>query len=449
MFNTLRELPKKKNKYVKWILAFLIFLFALLDVVKGVFALVGFGIFALVIVFCDSRDVLFVILFSLSFANIFKLSPSSQSIFTFVTLGYICYQLFLGRSCHNEYWLAFILLVIFISLQGIMSMNVLRAVKFVANFLFLYFALYDAQGNETDLFLGFIVSVILSSLVSWSGMLPNLDRYLGADTVRVNGQQETRFTGFYQDPNYYCVNVIIALCLVVILYYRKDISLRTAAIFAGSLFAFAILTYSKSAILMLVFPVSMFFYANSKNARYGIQIACLIGLFLFCLYAIAGKIDFLSTILSRFQGATSIERLTTGRTVIWARYMRSFSESVLHLLVGNGTGARLVGTHAAHNTYIDMVHYLGLIGIFIMFRLLVVATKVFHIGNHRRNYLNYSVMLVIMVMYFFLSELFYFDLPFHFLLAIIVLNMNLSKEVYRPDFYNTPDDRLFVMGGRY
>ena len=415
-------IQKQKDEKTKWILAFLIFLTVVLGTYVRFFPLIGFVIFVYIIVFCDSKDALFMIVFSVSFANIFKISPSSQSLFTYIMLGYVVYRLVMGQSCSNAYWLTFFLFICFLGVQSLMSVNVLGTIKFVANFLFLYFALHDAHGYEKEIFSAYIGGVVCSSTAACFGVLNNLDRYFEKDYVVAGEVAKVRFSGIYSDANYYCVNVIIALCLVIILYYKKEINNPVFISTVSLLFLYAILTYSKSAFLMLTIPVLLFLYTNSKSRRYFLQIGCLIGLLVFVVYLLLGKIDFLSTVLSRFQNAENLTQLTTGRTRIWGNYLRHFFESPFHFLVGNGLGAKYIGGKAAHNTYIDLVHYLGIIGSFLMIRLLHVASMDFRYVRYRRNILNYSVMMVVLIMYTFLSELLYFDLPFHFLLMIMVLN---------------------------
>ena len=46
-----------------------------------------------------------------------------------------------------------------------------------------------------------------------------------------------------------------------------------------------------------------------------------------------------------------------------------------------------------------------------------------------RNYMNLSVVICLVIMYFFLSELFAYDFTWHFLLSGLVFKMNLSNGV--------------------
>ena len=81
---------------------------------------------------------------------------------------------------------------------------------------------------------------------------------------------------------------------------------------------------------------------------------------------------------------------------------------------------------AAHNTYIDILYYLGLIGGALLMVILVQLTNMLP-KPRSRNLLNYSVVGTILIMYVFLSQLFYFDLAFQIMLAIIVLRLDITK----------------------
>lgn len=415
------------NAKTKWILAFSIFFCAALGTYNRLFSLLGFAICLCAVLICANEDVLFILVFCVSFANIFKIAPSAQSFFTYILILYVGYQFLRGNGLNNEFCLTLVLLIMFLAGQFLMSVNILRTIKFVVNFLFVYFALRDGTGHERDVFLGYIGGVICSSAIARLNVLPKLSMYIQSKYTAVDSVYRVRFAGMYADPNYYSINVIIALCLVVILYYRKEIKTVTFATLSLILASFALMTYSKSAFAMLSMPVLLFLYSNNKSKRYILQIMCLLGLAVLVGYSLAGKIDFFSVVLQRFQSSENLNELTTGRFGIWKNYMKNLSESFFYFFVGRGFGAKLVGGRAAHNTYIDLLYYLGVIGSFLIIRLLrATAIDVKSIAC-QRNFLNYSVMIVVLIMYFFLSELFYFDMPFHLLISIMVWNTELHK----------------------
>ena len=140
--------------------------------------------------------------------------------------------------------------------------------------------------------------------------------------------------------------------------------------------------------------------------------------------------------LSRIDDASDVNSLTTGRSNIWLSYCEFFLDNPFSTLFGGGFGAPLWQSHGAHNTYIDLIYYLGIIGtvlLALMFNALIKIRK----GPSKFNLLNYSVWISVATMYFFLSELFYFDWAFHILIAILISKMDLSNSVEKGDSNET------------
>ena len=121
--------------------------------------------------------------------------------------------------------------------------------------------------------------------------------------------------------------------------------------------------------------------------------------------------------------------------------MEFFSNSPVNLVFGTGLGEQLVNGGGAHNTYIDFIYYLGITGTIGFFVVISQIIKL-NVTSIRRNFLNYSIVLLLIIMYFFLSELQYFDLPFHISLALMVYNMDQRNDCY-PQF--TATNRELIM----
>ena len=92
--------------------------------------------------------------------------------------------------------------------------------------------------------------------------------------------------------------------------------------------------------------------------------------------ALSGKIEIFSSVLSRFDEAADAESLTTGRSYIWSNYMSYLEKNPLVLWFGRGLGAEILNTHAAHNTYIDMLYYLGIVGTAFLIAVFKALTKI-------------------------------------------------------------------------
>lgn len=415
----------------KWKLASCVAFLVCLGTFNRVFSLAAFAVCLYTIAFSSDETAAFLMVFSVFYANIFKVSPASQSLYTYLLLAYVLYQPFKGNNLSYDFCTALVMLLIFLMLQFFLSVDILWTIKFVVGFLLEYYILRSGTGREKTIFSAYIGGVISSTTVVALNILPNLRRYLLEKQSAVNGESVARFAGMYGDPNYFSVNVIIALCLAVILYHRKEMKVSTFVVVCLSLFSFAIMTRSKSALLMMLIPVLMFLYVNGIRGRYAIQVVCLTALLVFVVLALAGRIEFLSAVLARIESAENLNDLTTGRYGLWQRYLKNTFQSFFRLMVGNGLGAELLGGAAPHNTYLDLAYYLGIVGTFLVGRVLFVSARESRRDVAPRNPLNYCVLAVVMIMYFFVSELLYFDMPFHILMAIMVLNMKIEKREFQ------------------
>lgn len=144
--------------------------------------------------------------------------------------------------------------------------------------------------------------------------------------------------------------------------------------------------------------------------------------------AFSGQIPALEVVVKRFLASDTLDgmdinRLTTGRSDIWLMYAKYLISNSKILLFGQGIGAGYY-QHAPHSTYIDFLYFLGIAGTILLMGSLLAISKQSRIFKTKRNILNYCVMICVVVMYTFLSELFFFDIPFHLFVAITVLNLN-------------------------
>lgn len=376
------------------------------------------------IVILSDEDALCILMFLMPFATIFKASPNSQSFFTYILIFYVAWSFLKKRKINESFLISFVILLLFLAAQLTVSMNLLRTIKFVVNILFIYFALNTVRTEDNKkIYLSYIMGIAISSLIAALNLIPNLDNYVGTTELGSGYVGIERFTGLYSDPNYYSVNLIICLCLIVILHHKKQLSALPSLILAAAMVAFAIMTFSKSAFLMLFLPLFMLFYSKFKSRKYLIfAVVFTVGIIL-VLAIFAGKIEAFNTVISRFTASDDISSLTTGRTDIWLNYLKYLANNLLNLAFGVGFGGSLVGALGAHNTYIDLIYYLGITGSIILVALFVSVLRI-NKPKNKRNLLNFSAVITIAIMYFFISELFYFDWPFHIILAVMAIGTN-------------------------
>ena len=192
------------------------------------------------------------------------------------------------------------------------------------------------------------------------------------------------------------------------------------------LVVFAGMTLSKSAFLMLILPLMLLLYTKIKKKNYLLFLCIVIAFALFVIALFSGRIEFFNGILYRFTNVKDMNSITTGRYNAWQKYLAYLSDNPTVLLLGGGLGANILNGRAAHNTYIDLIYYLGVVGTVL---LLVVFSTMIGIKKPtiKPTLLNYSIWLCLATMYFFLSELFYFDWAFHVIIAILVSKTDMNR----------------------
>lgn len=412
-------------------------LLTIITVVVGtlspILSLVGFLIGVVSVCLLPDDDVVCYFLLILPFANIFKINPSSSSLFTYLILLLVLVKferiLSYGKIVLLSIGMLFFTIMVQIASD---SLSVTGTIKFVSYILLITYciACYDSYTEYAKLFKSFIWGIFLSSVIAYLGASYfNFSSYIIEKSLGYSYGfgYIARFSALDSDPNYYSINLIIALLLAVILYMNQDSGLVKTLIYFLMITPFVILTFSKSALLMFVFPVLLLLYVNFKGKRMA-PFLIIIPLFLLATYiVISNSSQAKDIILARFSsgGARDLSSLTTGRSNIWAIYFDYMLEKPYRIIFGSGIGAKWVEGHAAHNTFVEALYHIGIIGCIMLlsaYRYILRDIKTYS----KKNIFNFSVLICLFLMYFFLSELFYFDSPFQLMLAFVVLKMDLS-----------------------
>ena len=232
----------------KWIMNPIIGLFIAMGTNNNLFTYAAVLFSLVCIVFYSSHDSLGVLLFIMSFTHIFKSAPGTTSFFIILMLFYIMWNLLKRTRRFDAVVGEIIIFIAYIAVVHFASglMRISELIKFASGFLFLYLALSMVDYNKIrDLLLSYIFGVLISSFLKVSEAFPNAVFYTNEAIELV------RFTGMHGDPNYYGVNLIISMCLVVIMYHRREIPTLMAVLIVGLLVWLSTLTVSKAVFLML------------------------------------------------------------------------------------------------------------------------------------------------------------------------------------------------------
>lgn len=417
---------KQSNSFNGVIISIIVCISIIVGTFNNIFSYAALILSAIALVALSEEDALCFMMFIMPFANIFKSSPEAQSFFTYLLLFYALYYLLKKRTIATSFVLPFLLLIAFLIGQMLISINILRTIKFIVNILFIYLVVSSkACNNDKKIYLHYICGIGVSSAVAALDIIPNLINYIGANYLDYSYGGDIRFAGLYGDPNYYSINVIVSLCLIVVLNHKKQLKTIPAIALAAIMVIFATMTFSKSAFLMLLLPLLMLLYSKIKSRKYFVFSALGVAAAVFLVNLFSGEIEIFDVVISRLASGEDISSLTSSRSDLWLNYINHLWENGFDLLFGVGFGGSLLNERAAHNTYIDLIYYLGIIGSILLIVTILSVSKT-RVSPLKRTALNYGVIACLALMYFSLSELFYFDLAFHIVLAILV---------YKTDFF--------------
>ena len=428
-----------KDNRIRWAISAVLALLILFGTYRSFFSLAAFLLMGLMLVFCDRETSLLQIFFVIPMANIFKLSPGVQSFFTIILLVYVVLHLVLPRRAT----FVVILFAVYVLVGQIFAwqFNFFRTVKLICSLLFLSSVLnHKDEMRNREIFLSYIIGNLVSSIFGLmdSGFF-KIESYIG--TAELAGpSNETdilRFSGLYPDPNYYAVCIIVSLCLLLILCHKKEISTFLALIIAAPMIYFLFITYSKSSVIMLLVFFVFLMYSLMLQKKHFYVVAIIVILVTVIVLALSGRISFFETVIARFSTASTgeeldVNALTTGRTNIWMMYLKYIFRNLDTAIFGDGISVGFYNQMAAHNTYIDVFRHLGVVGGLLLFASLKAILADSVSVKKERNLLNYSVLICVLAMYFFLSELFYIDAQFHLFIAFTVMNLTINKkDLYR------------------
>lgn len=229
---------------------------------------------------------------------------------------------------------------------------------------------------------GHILAIILS-FFAWrsSRMINSLKR----DYIIFNGISFTRFCGLDYDCNFFALNSLMILAILLTLHANDRRNKKYIILFiVYSVLGF--ITISKMFMLVYAGMMFLYFIYNFKKRNKRIILAIIL-IPLLCLVIDFGTKHMLTTyIISRFAGTKSLSGFTTGRTTIWVTYIKDFFSDLRKTVFGAGMANKNVGIMAPHNGYIEIIYEYGVIGciifityIFSLYRLLVLKNGVIKI----------------------------------------------------------------------
>ena len=432
------DLPKLPRPW-RWGTGLLLAALVLLGTKFHPCSLAALGVLTLFTLAGNLADITFFFVLIAPMATVFRPNASAQSYLTYALLLYALVSILNTLFIRREVDMVSALLSVFflgaVAVQLIAhTLDWKRTLKLTANLLLVKDAIHISDEEDCrDIFLGYLFGLLTASVAALTapGFLAIGD-YVTAKTLSAGYGLGTlrRFSALYADPNYYGVNVIIGLCLLVVLYRKKQIPPLPLFLLTAALFFFGILTYSKSVTLMLAVPAVLLTVCAAQRKQYLLLSLLVVGVALFLAAILTGTVSVFDVVLVRFRASDrSLNSLTSGRTGLWTTYLQYCFADLRRALLGSGLGAGYLSTEkglaAAHNFYIEIIYHLGLLGPG-YFALLLWTMERSVQKRIRRGILHGSVFLCIGVMYLALNQLFNFELPAHLIVAFLTWNLDMN-----------------------
>ncbi len=380
-------------------------------------------LFFVALLIFQAEEILALLFGLLPFANIFKLSTASISLFTICEIGAVIYLL-LKKQLKVSQFFMLMALTVYLIISSSNNLNYLTIIKVIVGFILIGFAMstftqYGLKQSARMLSLSTIAMLLLSTNQRYLSYVEkyfnDLDYYIDStghatDTLRVSG--------FFGDPNYCAVLIVLVLSLLGVLYYYKAIGTEFW-LYAALLVPLGFLTYSKSYFLCIVLFVIMFilFVLFPKHKCWAL--VSLIGIGVAVWLVINGRIEAINMILARFvQG-----NLTTGRTALNQVYLQYIYDNTKVLFFGDGISAdRFSGaSNNVHCLYIEILYKLGIIGAGLYCGTLV-ATLSKAKKQIERRFVNYLPLVFFLLMFGFLAGAVNYALPFYIIIVALTFN---------------------------
>ncbi len=421
-------MENRKNKK-RYIAELSVFICILASFYYRPIALIGLFIGCVYIVGTNTTNSLCILFFVLPFAQVFKLSISSTSLFTLLEFIFVGKYLINNRNLKTTYILYVVGFTFFVFWDSVLGDNIdiLKTLKMFMSLSLLSFFINEYRENDLKYYTeSYCQGLIISSFLGlFKKNIPGMAvLYTDFNTQFIAGERIVRFSATFRDPNYYAIAVIVALGTTICLFAREGINFkRCLYIIMLSIFGFT--TYSKSYILMFVLIVLIFFIVIAKNKKYSIIIFSATVLVWLVLSGVLKNNRVINTILTRFDSSNNIDSVTSGRTSIWISYMTYIKSNMRVYLFGDGIGAPYLGG-AAHNMYVETWYYVGIVGMLLFFATLIGIFSQRKLVK-KRTVINWYLIIIVFSMYAFLCGFTGFEFPFYMMFCWVVFNSQLSK----------------------
>ncbi|KMN40926.1 hypothetical protein [Lysinibacillus sp. LK3] len=387
------------------------------------------------------------LLFFISWVYVIKFDISGYSLLVVLSSFYILLSiltLFLQKQGISKRLLLTYFLFAFytVAVTIVSGGNLIAVLGFVLNYSVLFCAILTLDDKAyfrryTYIYASGLLAASIVRLISYS--IPEIDNFIESmtivNTVKTMNSISTRFTGLDLDPNYFSLQVLIAMACLLVLFNLDGKKEKKLIVLLVILAFFGILTYSKMFIITLIVFIMMTFIVFTKNnvktaIKFSSFIVIICGGALYFFYEKLFEIYWI-----RFFGSgISTDAITTGRVSSWSLFVNEILQNTKVFVLGAGFGTSFAKVKMAHTMYLSTPYYIGLIGIVLSVLYISSLYKVLRENVGIMNKPGFQILsinaipLYIMLIANIGLDSFVMDyFPYHILLIMFALTMSKSK----------------------
>lgn len=387
------------------------------------------------------------LLFFISWVYVIKFDISGYSLLVVLSSFYILLSiltLFLQKQGISKRLLLTYFLFAFytVAVTIVSGGNLIAVLGFVLNYSVLFCAILTLDDKAyfrryTYIYASGLLAASIVRLISYS--IPEIDHFIESmtivNTVKTMNSISTRFTGLDLDPNYFSLQVLIAMACLLVLFNLDGKKEKKSIVLLVILAFFGILTYSKMFIITLIVFIMMTFIVFTKNnvktaIKFSSFIVIICGVALYFFYEKLFEIYWI-----RFFGSgISTDAITTGRVSSWSLFVNEILQNTKVFVLGAGFGTSFAKVKMAHTMYLSTPYYIGLIGIVLSVLYISSLYKVLRENVGIMNRPGFQILsinaipLYIMLIANIGLDSFVMDyFPYHILLIMFALTMSKSK----------------------
>lgn len=387
------------------------------------------------------------LLFFISWVYVIKFDISGYSLLVVLSSFYILLSiltLFLQKQGISKRLLLTYFLFAFytVAVTIVSGGNLIAVLGFVLNYSVLFCAILTLDDKAyfrryTYIYASGLLAASIVRLISYS--IPEINHFIESmtivNTVKTMNSISTRFTGLDLDPNYFSLQVLIAMACLLVLFNLDGKKEKKSIVLLVILAFFGILTYSKMFIITLIVFIMMTFVVfirnNVKTAiKFSSFIVIICGGALYFFYEKLFEIYWI-----RFFGSgISTDAITTGRVSSWSLFVNEILQNTKVFVLGAGFGTSFAKVKMAHTMYLSTPYYIGLIGIVLSVLYISSLYKVLRENVGIMNRPGFQILsinaipLYIMLIANIGLDSFVMDyFPYHILLIMFALTMSKSK----------------------